>query len=94
MHTIRILCLRVLFLILICGLSATCFYLPYSVSYIYRLTLTITHENNFMKVEIHNALNSDICINTHFKNTLTNYTKSDILIKRLVLLPVDWDNNG
>ena len=32
-------------------------------------------------------------INTQFKNKLTNYTKSDILTKRLVSLPVDWDEN-
>ena len=32
-------------------------------------------------------------INTQFKNTLTNHTKSDILTKRLVFLPVDWDEN-
>ena len=37
---------------------------------------------------------SDICIKTQFKNTLNNYTKSDILTKRLVLLPVDWDANS
>ena len=30
----------------------------------------------------------------NFKNKLTNYTKSEILTKRLMLLPVDWDRNG
>ena len=33
-------------------------------------------------------------INTQFKNMLTNNSNSDILTKRLVLLPVDWDTNG
>ena len=47
-----------------------------------------------MKVETYIALNSDMRIKTQFKNTLTNYSKSDILKKRLVLLPVDWDENG
>ena len=47
-----------------------------------------------MKLEIYSALNSDICMEAQFKNTLTNYTKSDILTKRLVLLLVNWDKNG
>ena len=47
-----------------------------------------------MKVEIYIGVNSEMRINTHFKNTLTNYTKSDALTNRLVLLPVDWDKNG
>ena len=46
-----------------------------------------------MNVEIYSALSSDICIKIQFKNTLTDYTKSDILTKRLVLLNVDWDKN-
>ena len=32
-----------------------------------------------------------MCIKTLFKhNILINYTKSDILTQKLVLLPVDW----
>ena len=34
-------------------------------------------------------LNSKTCISTQFKNTLTNYTKADIITKIL-----DWDKNG
>ena len=33
-------------------------------------------------------------VNTQFKNTLVANTKSDILTKRLGLLPVDWDKNN
>ena len=47
-----------------------------------------------MKVEIYIGLISEMRINTQFKNTLANYTKSDILIKTLALLPEDWDENG
>ena len=47
-----------------------------------------------MKVGIHLGLNSEICINTQFKDTLANYSKIDILTKRLALLPVDWGKNG
>ena len=47
-----------------------------------------------MKVGIHVALYSDIYINTQFKNTLTDYTKSDILTKVSVLLPVEWVKDG
>ena len=54
----------------------------------------ITNENGFMKDEIYISLNSEMRIETQFKNILTNYTKCDILIKRLMLLPVDWDKNG
>ena len=55
------------------------------------LRQTITCEDDFKKGKIYNALNSDICIKKQFKNTLT---KSDILTKRLVFLPVDWDKKG
>ena len=44
-----------------------------------------------MKVEIYIGLNSEMRIRTKFKNILTNYTKSDILTKILVFLPIDWD---
>ena len=47
-----------------------------------------------MKVEIYIALNSEMRINTQFETTLTNFIKSDILTKILMLLPVDWDKNG
>ena len=47
-----------------------------------------------MEVKSYSALKSDICVNTQFKNTLTNYTKCGILTKRLMLLPVVWDKNG
>ena len=54
----------------------------------------ITYEDDFIKVEIYIVLSSEMAIKTQFKNTLTNNTKSDIIIKSLVLLPVDWDKNG
>ena len=54
----------------------------------------ITYEDDFMKAKIYIALNSEIRINTQFKNTLTNYTKSIIKTKNLVLLLVDWDKNS
>ena len=47
-----------------------------------------------MKIETYIVLHSDMCINTEFENTLTNFTKTDTLTKRLVLLPVDWDKIG
>ena len=43
-----------------------------------------------MKIKIYIGLNYVMRINTQFKNILTSYTKSDILTKRLGLLP-DWD---
>ena len=72
--------------------AAICFYLRFLVSYTHELRQIITYENDFMKVEIYIGLNSEM--NKQFKNVLTNYIKSDILTKRLVLLPVDWDKNG
>ena len=33
-------------------------------------------------------------INTKFKSTLSNGAKSDLLTKRLVWVPVNWDENG
>ena len=47
-----------------------------------------------MKVENYIGLNSEMHINSHLKNTLTSKTKTDILTKILVLLPVDWDENA
>ena len=47
-----------------------------------------------MKFENYIGLNSEMRINTQFKNVITKYTNSDIVTKRLVLLPVDWDKNG
>ena len=47
-----------------------------------------TYEEIFVKVEIYIGLNSEMRINTQFESTLTNYTKSDMITKRLVLLPV------
>ena len=41
------------------------------------------------KVKLYFALNCEMRSNTLFKNSLTNYTKKDILTKRSVLLPVD-----
>ena len=54
----------------------------------------ITFDTGFRKVEIYIALNSEMRIDTQFKNILTIYNKSDILTKSLVLLPVDWHKNG
>ena len=53
----------------------------------------MTYENDYMKVETYTALNPELRINTQFKNILTNYTKSDILTNRFVLLPADYDTN-
>ena len=52
------------------------------------------YEDDFMEVKIYISLNSEIRINTQLKDTSTNYTKSDTITKRLVLLPVDWYKNG
>ena len=46
-----------------------------------------------MKVKIYIALSSEMRINAQFKNTSANQAKSDLLTKRLVLLPKDWDKN-
>ena len=54
----------------------------------------ITFEENFTKVKIYITVNFEMRINTQLKNTLTSYTKSDILTERFVLLRVDWDING
>ena len=48
----------------------------------------ISYEGDFMKAKIYIVLVSEMSINTKFENTLTNYTKSDILTKISVLLPV------
>ena len=47
-----------------------------------------------MKVDVYIALNAEMRINTQFENTLANYIESDILTKRLVLLPVDCFEKG
>ena len=47
-----------------------------------------------MKVKIYISLNSEMRfmrIHTQFKNPITDYTKSNILTKRLMLLSVVWD---
>ena len=63
-------------------LAAICFYLRFSVSYAWiKLWQVISYEYAFMKVETCTALKSDMRINTQFKNTLTNYAKSDVLKK-------------
>ena len=54
----------------------------------------MSFEDDFVKVEIYIVLRSQIFINTQFKKMLTNFTKLDLITKRLVLLPVDWDKNG
>ena len=46
-----------------------------------------------MKVKTYIVSNSEMHINTQFKNTLTDYTKSIILTKRSLLLPVDYDKS-
>ena len=46
-----------------------------------------------MKFEFSIALNSDMHIYTQLNNTLTNYTKADVLTKILVFLLGDWDKN-
>ena len=73
---------------------ATCFYLRYSVSLRKNnLWHTIIYKDDFMLTEINTSLNSVTKINAPFKNTSTNNTKSDVLTKTLVFLPVDWDKN-
>ena len=50
-----------------------------------------------MRVSEYIASNSEIDFmrtNAQFKNTLNNYTKPDILTKRLVLLHIDWDKSA
>ena len=37
---------------------------------------------------------SEMLINTQLKNTANNFSKSNILTKRSVLPPVEWDKNG
>ena len=75
--------------------AAICFQLRYSVSYTkIELWPIIIYEKDFMKVEIYIGLNCKTGINTQFKNTLKNYVESDIITQRLVLLSVDWDENG
>ena len=54
----------------------------------------ITYEEHFLKIKIFIDLNSEMSNNTQFKNILTDYIQSDILTKRLVLLPADWDKNS
>ena len=46
-----------------------------------------------MEVTTYITLSSEMRINTQLNNTLTTYIKSNLLTKRLVLLPVDWDKN-
>ena len=85
MHTIKILYLRVLFQFSICCLSPQ----PHVFT-----GQVITYEEDLYKLETYTALNSEIQISKQFKNVLINYRKTDILTKRLVLLPVDLDKNG
>ena len=47
-----------------------------------------------MKVEICISLFAEKHIDTRFKTTLINFTKSNILTKISVFLPVDWDDNS
>ena len=85
--------LHVLFQLLIYNLSPhqTCLKVANLFGFLYKneaLTI-ITYEDVFMKVKKYISLISEMHHNTQFKNTLTNYTKPDLLTKRLVLLPVD-----
>ena len=94
---IRILCLRILFQPFICGLSppVTCLHLRYSVSYTKaKHWQFIPCKVEFMKVELHKALNTEICENLQFENTWINYIKSNITTQRFVLQAVDCDKNG
>ena len=47
-----------------------------------------------MKVKLHIFLNNEICINTQFQNTLTNFIKSEISTQIFVLLSIVWARNG
>ena len=63
---------------------AVCFSLRYSVSYTYiKLWQNITQEDDIMMVEIYISQKLEMCINTNFKNTLPNYTETDILTKKI-----------
>ena len=54
----------------------------------------ISCNDNLMRAEIYIALSFEMCIKTQLKkNTLKNYTKSNIIRQRLMLLPVDWGDN-
>ena len=46
-----------------------------------------------MEIEVYIVLISVMHVKAQFKNTITDFIKSDILTRRLVLLPVDWDKN-
>ena len=73
---------------------ATCLYLRFPVSYTKIRLWKIIYEDNFMKIKIYIALSSEMRINTQFKNTLTNYTESDILTKRISVAAVDFYKNN
>ena len=67
----------------------------YSVSYIkIMLWRRNTYGDDFIELNIYSALDSEVRINTTFKNTLTSLTESDISTKKLVLLPADWNENA
>ena len=47
-----------------------------------------------MKVQIYIGLNSEIHFNTQFKTCLPTVPNPICKQNKLVLLPVDWDENG
>ena len=64
-----------------------CLQLRYSVSHTkLKHWKIITYRGNCMKVKFQFALNNEICSNTQFENTLTNYTKSDIPTHRICVV--------
>ena len=76
-------------------LAATCLHLRYSVSQTkFNLWQVITHKDYFMKVKITIASNSEMRINTQFKNHFNQLYQNRYINRRLMLLPVDRNNDG
>ena len=55
-----------------------------------KLWKVITYEHDFLIIKTSIALSYEMRVTTQFNHTSNIYTKSDILTKRLVLLPVDY----
>ena len=53
----------------------------------------ISLKYGFIEVEICFVFGSEMCIKTHSKSTLTNYTKTETFSHRLVLVPGEWDKS-
>ena len=98
LHAISNLFLPALFQLFICRLSPQ----PHALHPRFPVSHTkikpsqiITYEDDFIK-KLKPKWPEDLRCKTKssFKNTLTDYSYSDILTKSLLLLPVDYDENG